>query len=140
MQIAFKILHGDKRVPPTYQQIRCHIIFDVKMEDFHRNARYVAQGNMTETPKALTYTSVVSRESVRSALTLAALNDLEVKSADIKNTYLSAPVTEKIWTILSPELREDAGKKAIIVSSLYGLKSAGTAFRYEDIWISIISC
>ena len=110
------------------------------MEDFCCKARYVTQGNMTEAPKTLTYASVVSRDSVRIALILAALNDLEVKSADIKNTYLSAPVTEKIWTILSPELREDTGKKAIIVSSLYGLKSAGTAFRYEDIWISIISC
>ena len=99
------------------------------MGDFRCKTRYVAQGNMTETPKTLTYASVVSRESVGIALTLAALNDLEVKSADIKNTYLSAPVTEKIWTILSPELREDAGKKAIIVRSFYGLKSAGAAFR-----------
>jgi len=129
VRIAFKILHGDKRVPPTYQQIRCHIIFDVKMEDFRRKARYVAQGNMTEAPKTLTYASVVSRESVRIALTLAALNDLEVKSADIKNAYLTAPVTEKIWTILGPEFGEDAGKKAIIVRALYGLKSAGAAFR-----------
>ena len=129
VRIAFKILHGDEKVPPTYQQIRCHIIFDVKMEDFRRKARYVAQGNMTEAPKTLTYASVVSRESVRIALTLAALNDLEVKSADIKNAYLTAPVTEKIWTILGPEFGEDAGKKAIIVRALYGLKSAGAAFR-----------
>ena len=129
VRIAFKILHGDEKVPPTYQKIRCHIIFDVKMEDFRRKARYVAQGNMTEAPKTLTYASVVSRESVRIALTLAALNDLEVKSADIKNAYLTAPVTEKIWTILGPEFGEDAGKKAIIVRALYGLKSAGAAFR-----------
>ena len=71
----------------------------------------------------------MSRESVRIALTLAALNDLEVKSADIKNAYLTAPVTEKIWTILGPEFGEDAGKKALIVRALYGLKSAGAAFR-----------
>ena len=129
VRIAFKILHGDDKVPPTYQQIRCHIIFDVKMEDFRRKARYVAQGNMTEAPKTLTYASVVSRESVRIALTLAALNDLDVKSADIKNAYLTAPVQEKIWTFLGPEFGEDAGKKAIIVRALYGLKSAGAAFR-----------
>ena len=79
VKIAFNILHGDKRVPPTYHQIRCHIIFDVKIEDFRLKARYVAQGNMTEAPKTLTYASVVSRDSVRIALILAALNDLEVK-------------------------------------------------------------
>ena len=60
---------------------------------------------------------------------LAALNDLGVKSADIKNAYLTALVTEKIWTILGPEFGEDAGKKALIVRALYGLKSAGAAFR-----------
>ena len=71
----------------------------------------------------------MSRESVRIALTLAALNDLEVKTADIKNAYLAAPVTEKIWTVLGPEFGQDCGKKAIVVRALYGLKSAGAAFR-----------
>jgi hypothetical protein len=47
----------------------------------------------------MTYASVVSRESVRIALTLAALNDLDVKMADIENTYLTAPITEKVWTV-----------------------------------------
>ncbi len=71
--------------------IRCHMIFDVKLEDFRRKARYVAQCNMTEAPATLTYTSVVSRESVRIALTMVALNDLEVKATDIKNAYLIEP-------------------------------------------------
>jgi hypothetical protein len=41
------------------------------------------------------YATVVSRESVRIALTLAVLNDLKVKTADIENAYLTAPVGEK---------------------------------------------
>ena len=41
-----------------YQRIRCHMIFDVKM-DFTRKARFVAGGHTTETPTALTYSSVV---------------------------------------------------------------------------------
>ena len=77
----------------------------------------------------MTHSSVVSRESVRIALTLAALNDLEVKTADIENAYLTAPVSEKIWTVLGPEFGSDAGKRAIIVRALYGLKSAGASFR-----------
>jgi hypothetical protein len=55
--------------PPTYQEIRCHMIFDIKMEDFRRKARFVAGGHTTDTPYAMTYASVVSRESVRVALT-----------------------------------------------------------------------
>ena len=108
VRVAFKIKHGDEKIPPGYQYIRCHMIFDVKMEDFRRKARYVAQGNMTEAPATLIYASVVSRESVRIALTLAALNDLEVKTADIKNVYLTAPVSELIWTILGPEFDLDS--------------------------------
>ena len=52
---------------------------------------------MTEAPATLTFASVVSRESICFALTLAALNDLEVKVADIQNAYLTAPLTEKIY-------------------------------------------
>jgi hypothetical protein len=52
--IAFKILNGEESAPPTYQEICCHIIFDVKMEDFRRKARFVAGGNTTDTPHAMT--------------------------------------------------------------------------------------
>ena len=38
------------------------------------------ESNIVEAPKYLTYASMVSRELVRIALTLAALNDLEVKT------------------------------------------------------------
>jgi Reverse transcriptase (RNA-dependent DNA polymerase) len=89
----------------------------------------VAGGHMTKAPATLTYASAVSRESVRIALTLAALNDLEVKTADIENAYLTAPMSEKIWTKLGPEFGADNGMKAILVQALYGLKSVGASFR-----------
>jgi hypothetical protein len=76
----------------------------------------------------MTYASVVSRDSVRIALTLAALNDVDVMMGDIQNTYLTAPITEKVWTILGPEFVEDNGKRNLIVRALYGLKSTGAAF------------
>jgi hypothetical protein len=63
------------------------------------------------------------------SLTLAALNDLDVKMADIENAYLTARITEKVWTVLGQEFGDDAGKCALIVRALYGLKSAGAAFR-----------
>jgi hypothetical protein len=62
------------------------------------------------------------------ALMLAALNDLQVKVGDVLNAYITAPVKEKVWTMLGPEFGQDAGKSAIIVRALYGLKSAGAAF------------
>ncbi len=59
-----------------YQEIRCHVIFDVKM-DFTRKARFVAGGHTTDTPGSITYSSVVSRDSVRLAFLIAGLNDLD---------------------------------------------------------------
>jgi hypothetical protein len=61
VRIVFKILNGEESVPPTYQEICCHMIFDVKMEDFRRKARFVAGGHTTDTPHAMTYASVLSR-------------------------------------------------------------------------------
>ena len=84
---------------------------------------------MTKAPATLTYASVVSRETVRIALTIAALNGLQVKCGDVMNAYIQAPVTEKIWTTLGKEFGADAGKNAIIVRAIYGLKSSGAAFR-----------
>jgi hypothetical protein len=97
------------------------MIFDVKIEDFRRKARCVAGGHTIDTPHAMAYASVVSREYARIALTLAALNDLYFKMADIENAYLTAPITEKVWTVLGPEFGDDAVKRALIVRALYGL-------------------
>ena len=48
----------------TYEFVRCHMIFDVKMDDFRRKACLVAGGHMTSAPGVTTYASVVSRETV----------------------------------------------------------------------------
>ncbi len=68
-------------------------------------------------------------ETVCIALTIAALNSLDIKRGDVMKAYITAPITEKVWTILGPEFGADKGQHAIIVCALYGLKSAGAAFR-----------
>ena len=79
-----------------FQEIGCHLIFDVKM-DFTRKARFVAGGHTTEAPLAITYSSVVSRDSVRISLMIAALNGLDIMSCDLENAYLNATNRDKIW-------------------------------------------
>ena len=44
---AFKKLDNGKIIPIGYQQVNCHMIFDVKMEDFRRKDRLVAGGHVT---------------------------------------------------------------------------------------------
>ena len=68
------------------------------------------------------------RDSIHIALTIAVLNDLQVKACDVQIAFLMATCKEQIWTILGPEFGADAGKKAFLVHALYGLKSAGGSF------------
>jgi hypothetical protein len=63
----------------------------------------VVGGHVTEVLSVMTYASVVSRESVRITLTIAALNNLQVKASDIMNAYLTSPREENIWTVLGTE-------------------------------------
>ena len=87
----------------------------------------MADGHLTTAPATITYASVVSHETVHLALTFASLNDLKVKVGDVLNAYITAPVKEKVWTILGPKFGLDSSKSAVIVRALYGLKSAGVA-------------
>ena len=89
----------------------------------------MAGRHTTETPASLTYSSVVSRDTVCIALTIAALNDLQVMSCDIQNAYLMAACHEKIWMYAGPEFGSEKGSIMLIHKVLYGLKSSGAAFR-----------
>ena len=98
--------------------------------DFTRKARFVANGSTTEAPVALCYSSVVSRDSVRLAFLIAALNELEVFACDIGNAYLNAPCQEKIWFKAGIECGQSArGKVMKCFRALYGLKSSGASWR-----------
>ena len=103
--------------------------FAVKM-DFTRKARFVARGDQTETPASVTYSSVVSRDSVRLAFLIAGLNDLDILACDISNAYLNAPCREKIWFVGGKDTGEDEGKVLVVDRALYGLKSSGASWRH----------
>jgi hypothetical protein len=129
VQVAFQFLDGDQPTPVGYKEIPCHIIFDIKM-DFTRKARFVAGGHKTDPPASLTYSSVVSRDSVRIAFLIAALNDLDILAADIGNAYINANVREKVYFIAGDEFgMNKKGKRVVIVKALYGLKTSGAAWR-----------
>ena len=126
---AFDIIEDDENLPVGYGKLTVHLIFDVKM-DLTRKARLVADGHKTPDPVESTFAGVVSRETVRIALTYASLLGLNVFSADIQNAYILAPTTEKYWIVCGPEFgSEDKGKRAIVRRALCGMKSAGRDFR-----------
>jgi hypothetical protein len=119
----------DDRMPVGHKEITCHMIFDIKAFSLQRKARLVAGGHTTDPPKDMTFASVVSRDSVRIAFLLAALNDLDILAADVQNAYLNAATKEKVWTRAGKEFGSNAGRPVVIVRALYGLKSSGARWR-----------
>ena len=133
--VAFEILELGSPIPIGWTRSSGHLVFDVKM-DFTRKARWVKDGHRTAEPEISTFAGVVSRESVRIALTYAALNGIDVMAADIKNAYLQAPSSEKHYVICGCEFGlEHVGKVALIRRALYGGKSSGA-----DFWKHLRSC
>ena len=133
--VAFEILPLGVQAPPGWSRSSGHLVFDVKM-DFTRKARWVKDGHRTPDPHRSTFAGVVSRESVRIALTYAALNNLDVVAADIQNAYLQAPSSEKHFVICGDEFGvEHRGKIALIKRALYGGKSSGA-----DFWRHLRTC
>lgn len=126
--VAFDILPDGEPLPKGWTLASGHIVFDVKMT-LERKARWVKDGHKTPDPSWSTFAGVVSRESVRIALTYAALNDIPVCGADIQNAYLQAPSSEMHYIICGEEFGlENVGKRALIRRALYGGKSAGSDY------------
>jgi hypothetical protein len=96
--VAFEILGRDMKAPPGWHKASGHIVFDVKM-DFTRKARWVKDGHKTPDSTTSSFAGVVSRDSIRIALTHAALLGLPVLGADIRNAYLQAPSSKKHFII-----------------------------------------
>ena len=135
VSVAFEILDENEAPPIGWTVSSGHLVFDVKM-DFTRKARWVKDGHKTPDPEQPTFAGVVSRESIRIALTYAGLNNIQVMAADIKNAYLQAPSSEKHYIICGAEFGlENIGKVGLIRRALYGGKSSGA-----DFWKHLRSC
>ena len=131
VRIAFKLLEEGERLPGGSKEIPYHIIFDVKL-DLTRKARLVAGGHRNKhVPTYTTFSTVASRDSVRLMFLIAALNDLDLLSADIGNAYLNAKCRERVHVKCGAELfgQEHKGKWAVICRALYGLKTSGASWR-----------
>lgn len=127
--VAFEILDENQIAPQGWHPVTGHLVFDVKM-DFTRKARFVLDGHKTPDVIGSSYAGVVSRDSVRIAFTYAALNDLNIFAADIRNAYLQAPSSRKDYIVCGSEFGlENVGRVALIHRALYGGKTAGSDFR-----------
>ena len=101
----------------------------MKMEDFRRKACLVAGFHVSPTLEGITCSSLVTRETVLIALTMAAIHHLEAKASEILNTYVRALNRKKKWTVLGPKFGTGAAMSAIIVRKSHGPKSTGASIK-----------
>ena len=96
LRVGFEFYEGNvEDLPPGYQEVSFHIIFDVMMgENFRHKDQMLAGVHKTTTESSLTYSSMVSRDSAWMALTIYVLNDLMVLVCDIHNSYLTEKYRE----------------------------------------------
>ena len=54
---------------------------------------------------------------------LSQLNDLEIREAEVRNSYFEAYTDEKLCIIAGPEFKELQGHLLIMIKALYGTRS-----------------
>ena len=79
IRVAFKILMDGKAAPIGHQFEQCHMVFDIKLMNLQERQYLVAGGHMTKALATIKYNIIVYRETVRIALMVAAINDLEAR-------------------------------------------------------------
>ena len=114
--VPFEHYEGNNSDLVEYEEITGPFIFDVKQSDnFRRKASFVTDGHLVDTPETLTYSTVVSRESVRILLLADDLNDLKTMVSDMQNYFLSSENIEKHWIRAGPKFGSEQGKVFIVI-------------------------
>ena len=110
--VASEIFDEGTSPPVRWSKSSGHLVFDVKM-DFSRKARWVKDGHRTPEPELSTFAGVVSRESVRIALTYAAMNDIRDNSMRHQKCLSPGTVIRKAlcgtWVRVWPRAYREGG-------------------------------
>ncbi len=121
---TFQDLGKGGKAPDSYRKICIHLVFDVKHDGCHKSW-LVADGHLTKISLDSVYSGVVSLHGIRLLVFLAKLNDLDLWTTNIGNTYLEAKTQEKVYIIAGPKFGELKGHTLIIFKALYGLRTSG---------------
>ena len=110
---TFIVLENHELLPPGYQEIPYHMIFDAKF-DVRKKSRLVAGGHRApEVPQNDIYSGVVSIETVRASFVLVALNGLEVCAVDVSTAFLYGKTKEKCIYNCRKRIRKGQRKEGV---------------------------
>lgn len=122
-------------VPARANIMRCHLVFDLKrnsdgtIEKF--KARLVADGNTQKHGGDFdrVFSTVAKLSTLRILMIIAAAEDYNLSSIDIRQAYLQATLREELYMEVPPGMStSDPEGNDLVVQlrrSLYGLKQAG---------------
>ena len=89
-----------------------------------------ANGHKTDAPDSITYSSVLSRDSVRIYFLIASFNDLNICACNISKTYINMKCRGKPWKAAGTKfVPSDRVSVMIIDRALYGIKYSVAAWR-----------
>ena len=71
----------------------------------------------------------MSRDNVRLAFLIAALNDIKIIACNVGNAHLNAPCQEEVWVVAGPKFGSLQGTVVKVVRALYGLTSNGAVWQ-----------
>ena len=133
----FEVLKGatpeqmrEGNIKPAFKYVGTHLVVDTWMDgNFACKDRLVAGEHKTAPPLSITYSSSVTRESVKLEFIIYSLKDLDTCACDIGNAYLNAPFWKKMWTESGSESGSEKGYVFLFVRALYELKYSGVAWR-----------
>ena len=89
---------------------------------FSRKARLFTDEHKVYTPPFMTHASIVSIESVRIVILIAAFNGPDVKFSDIQNYYININPKERVYLYSVEEFDKGWVNLVVLVRALYGLK------------------
>lgn len=115
-------------VPPGRKAIQCKWVLHIKRDKTNAisrfKARLVAKG-FTQIPGQdfhYTFAPVARWDSIRAILSIATINDYELRQLDVKTAYLNGPLDEEIYMRAPPGLDAPFWH---LRKGLYGLRQAG---------------
>ena len=85
--------------------------------------------HLTDVPTHMTYSSVVSRDTLRIGFLVDALNGLDIPAGYIHNSFLESPTQENIFFYACNECKSDKDRVGVVIPALYGLKYSALQFR-----------
>lgn len=124
-------------LPPGSKTIGCRWIYKKKQDEQGKLVRYkarlVAQGFTQR--YGLDYDEVFApvakQVTLRTLLTIAGRDEMQVRHVDVKTAYLNGDLKETIYMRVPPGLRVEKGQVCRLRKSLYGLKQSARVWNQK---------